>query len=280
MAKDCPAFLTPKLNGARALGANGRFNRYISEHPSKDYVYPDDARAWQREMARFWSLRAGFRAEALFGRWPQPNQAPDLLVNRDAGRVIVLVPKVASQAVLRAARDLDPDGTTIEHLGHGESIAAVRDLGSFEWVAVVREPLARVQSCYQNKVAVLDTTGSRARRLARHFGLRPGMGLPAFCAWLALSPYGSDARADRHWVSQVSMIERLRPLAAVHVVPLVGAARLDPAKLLIGSELRTAVTLAPDPPMDYSTASLLDEMSVRLLSERYLRDAEAVARAT
>ena len=68
--------------------------------------------------------------------------------------------------------------------------------------AFIRHPFDRTRSCHADKHAL----ALRDRRAARWFiepwhGLRLGMTFAEFCRWLD-TPWGSDAFADRHWLSQ------------------------------------------------------------------------------
>ena len=111
-------------------------------------------------------------------------------------------PKVASRSLIQALRAADPDaelvrGRTLDEILDGRP--ALRAYFSF---AFVRHPVGRTRSFHADKhgLALHD------RRACRWFiepwhGLRRGMAFEEFCRWLA-TPAGSDAFADRHWLSQ------------------------------------------------------------------------------
>ena len=68
--------------------------------------------------------------------------------------------------------------------------------------AFIRHPLDRIRSCHADKHAL----ALRDHKAARWFiepwhGLGLGMTFAEFCRWLD-TPWGSDAFADRHWLSQ------------------------------------------------------------------------------
>ena len=52
-----------------------------------------------------------------------------------------------------------------------------------------------------DKIAFPSCDPIYRERIEPFFGLRAGMGFEEFCRWLA-TPFGADAFAERHWLSQ------------------------------------------------------------------------------
>ena len=115
-------------------------------------------------------------------------------------------PKVASRSLIRALRTADPDAELIRGRTLDEILARRPALKAYFSFAFVRHPVARARSCHADKHG-LALHDRRARRwfIEPWHGLSPGMSFEAFCGWLA-TPAGSDAFADRHWLSQHAQI--------------------------------------------------------------------------
>lgn len=71
--------------------------------------------------------------------------------------------------------------------------------------AFVRNPWARLVSCYNDKIAGYGR--DRNFPLATFHGLRPDMTFAEFAQWIHEHPEGQDDRADRHWMSQHCFLE-------------------------------------------------------------------------
>ena len=117
-------------------------------------------------------------------------------------------PKVASRSMIEALLQADPAAELL--VGHTLDVFAarpeVRDYYSF---AFIRHPYERAFSFFADKHGNLVRNGDP--RAIRYFvkpyhGVREGMTFAEFCCWLN-TPFGSDAFADRHWLSQHMQIE-------------------------------------------------------------------------
>ncbi len=111
-------------------------------------------------------------------------------------------PKVASRSIIAALRAADPDAELFRDRTLDEVLARRPEARGYFTFAFIRHPLGRTRSCHADKHAL----ALRDRRAARWFiepwhGLTPGMTFAGFCRWLD-TPWGSDAFADRHWLSQ------------------------------------------------------------------------------
>ena len=111
-------------------------------------------------------------------------------------------PKVASRSIIAALRAADPDAKLIRDRTLDEVLARCPKAQDYFSFAFVRHPCDRTFSCYADKhsLARHDQTAHRWFVEPYH-GLRVGMSFGEFCRWLA-TPCGSDAFADRHWLSQ------------------------------------------------------------------------------
>ena len=111
-------------------------------------------------------------------------------------------PKVASRSLIQALGAADPDAELVRRRTLDEIIERRPALGAYFSFAFVRHPVARTRSFHADKHG-LALHDRRARRwfIEPWHGLRTGMGFGELCAWLA-TPAGSDAFADRHWLSQ------------------------------------------------------------------------------
>ena len=112
------------------------------------------------------------------------------------------VPKAASRSVIAALRAADPKALLVHKLSLDELLAAYPEARDYFRFAFLRHPYARLLSFYADK----HVRGRHDRAAYRWFiepwrGLRPGMGFDELCRWLC-TPCGSDAFADRHWLSQ------------------------------------------------------------------------------
>ena len=114
----------------------------------------------------------------------------------------ICVPKVASRSIIATLRAVDPGAELIRDRTLGEILAARPEAREYFRFAFLRHPVDRIRSFYADK----HTVASRDRDVRRWFvepwyGVSAGMGFAAFCRWLE-TPFGSDAFADRHWLSQ------------------------------------------------------------------------------
>ena len=111
-------------------------------------------------------------------------------------------PKVASRSIIAALRAADPDARLIRGRTLDEVLARHPEARDYFSFAFVRHPRDRTLSCHADKHG-LARHDRAARRwfVEPYHGLRVGMSFGEFCRWLA-TPCGSDAFADRHWLSQ------------------------------------------------------------------------------
>ena len=140
------------------------------------------------EMAATAGLRPDFRAEKI--------------VSRRYGFLWICNPKVASRSIISALRSADPDAELIRERTLSEVAAARPEVRRYVSFAFVRHPCARIFSCYADKFTLARSqAAARPRFIERFHGIRPTMSFVEFCRWLNTA-CGSDAFANRHWLSQ------------------------------------------------------------------------------
>ena len=111
-------------------------------------------------------------------------------------------PKVASRSIIAALREADPEIELIRGRTLDEVLERHPEARGYFSFAFVRHPCDRTFSCYADKhgLALHDRT-TRRWFIEPYHGLTTGMSFGEFCRWLNM-PWGSDAFADRHWLSQ------------------------------------------------------------------------------
>ena len=133
-----------------------------------------------------------------------PDRRAEKIVSRRHRFLWICNPKVASRSMIWALRAADPDALLIRGATVEDVHRAYPDTRGYYTFAFVRHPYGRAYSFYANKLAHRDA--NPARQLAvPHHGLAEARTFAAVCAWLH-TPYGSDAFADRHWLSQHQQI--------------------------------------------------------------------------
>ena len=114
-------------------------------------------------------------------------------------------PKVASRSMVRALLTADPEAILVRQKTTEDLFSAFPETRQFFRFAFVRDPYDRARSFFDDK---LDE-GPLAPNWngdSPYYGLSKGMSFAEYCRWLD-TPFGSDAFAERHWLSQVRHIE-------------------------------------------------------------------------
>ena len=111
-------------------------------------------------------------------------------------------PKVASRSLIAALRAADPEAVLIRRRTLEQVFARYPEAADFFSFAFLRHPCDRTRSFVADKHGLARHDPDAFRWFIEPWhGLRLGMNLAEFCRWLA-TPCGSDAFADRHWLSQ------------------------------------------------------------------------------
>ena len=138
---------------------------------------------------------------------------PDLRAEKIASRryryLWICNPKAASRSIIAALRAADPDAELIRGRTLDEILEARPELKVYWSFAFVRHPCRRAYSFYADKHGLARSQAdAHAMFIAPYFGLRKDMSFDEVCRWLN-TPYGSDAFADRHWLSQHRQIRNV-----------------------------------------------------------------------
>ncbi len=111
-------------------------------------------------------------------------------------------PKAASRSLIAALLDADPQALLVRGQTLEQVYAAHPEARAYRRVAFLRHPVDRTRSFFADKHALaLSDADARRWFIDPWHGVEAGMDFAAFCRWLE-TPWGSDAFADRHWLSQ------------------------------------------------------------------------------
>lgn len=101
-------------------------------------------------------------------------------------------------------------GAAVRHRTVAEIVAARPEVADYTSFAFLRHPAERALSFWSDKHRLALSRRAARRRFIRPWhGLRPGMDFDELCRWLE-TPCGSDAFADRHWLSQHLQVRTAR----------------------------------------------------------------------
>ena len=202
--------------------------------------------------------------------WPSSDHKVERFVSRRHRLLAAPVPKVASRTIQEMMGRLSPPDMVEVH----ESPDAMREhFGDLFAFSFVRNPWARIYSCWADKIEDAFTVG-KVLILSRFAGLRPFMPFEEFVEWLETEA-GSDAHADRHWLSQT---EHLRTSSGEPIVDFVG--RMEAFEEgLAEIERRSGVTLPRVEALNVKTSSdayrvAYSPRARSIVGSRYLADIE------
>lgn len=159
-----------------------------------------------------------FRAFARLARFlrRRQDQAHEKLLSNKHRFVWICNPKAASRATKATLRAIDPSALIL-HESAACVIAAHPQAKRYFTFAFVRHPYERALSFhselrgahlrYTDPFHVEQKVRKRRILLARYPGLGEAVTFHDYCRWL-LTPYGSDRRADRHFLSQDVLLRR------------------------------------------------------------------------
>ena len=171
----------------------------------------------------------------------RPDLGSEKIISRKYRFLFICTPKAASRSLMAALRNADPEAEVVYHTPIGEVFAAYPEVEGYYSFAFVRHPFTRALSWYwdmafargvyaetyhlyrdKGERAFHDPVAGRSvsfrtplRELAapsrkeaktqglfdRFYGLAEAAGFDGVCRWLN-TPYGSDAFANRHFLSQ------------------------------------------------------------------------------
>ena len=172
---------------------------------------PPERRALAPLLAAAIAARDGAAAAALAST---AARVPDLRAEKAISRryrfLWLCNPKAASRSIIAGLRAADPQLELVRHRTVAEIVAARPEVADYTSFAFLRHPAERALSFWSDKHRLALSRRAARRRFIRPWhGLRPGMDFDELCRWLE-TPCGSDAFADRHWLSQHLQIRTAR----------------------------------------------------------------------
>lgn len=139
-----------------------------------------------------------------------PDLGAEKIISRTYRFLWLCNPKVASRSIIAALCSADPGATLIRRKSVSEIYALHPEVKDYYSFAFIRHPVDRALSLYveirfsperyQGEQRILKEERRRSF-LDRHPGLADVNSFDEYCQWLN-TPYGSDALADRHVLSQ------------------------------------------------------------------------------
>ena len=162
---------------------------------------PPLLRAVARDLAE--ALAAG-ELERAFSIATTAQREPDLraekIVSHRYRYVWLCVPKVASRSIRDTLCELDPEAEVFHRARLAEVFERFPEARGYTSFAFVRDPGYRAFSFYAEKY-LQPSEEKRRWFIDPYYGASADFGFDDLCSWLC-TPYGSDAFADRHWLSQ------------------------------------------------------------------------------
>ncbi len=130
----------------------------------------------------------------------RPDLGAEKIISRKYGYVWICVPKVASRSIRNLLCVIDPAAEVIHRKSVSDVYATYPEARDYYSFAFVRDPFRRTFSFYAEKY-LMPTEEKRKWFIDPYHGASPAFSFDDLCRWLT-TPYGSDAFADRHWLSQ------------------------------------------------------------------------------
>lgn len=155
------------------------------------------------------AIEAGDGASALAlagtaGR--RPDRRAEKVLSRRYRALWICNPKAASRSIIAALRAADPDALLIRGRTVDEVYARYPEAKEYWSFAFLRHPCDRTLSFYADKHLLARRDPDNYRWFIEPWhGLATGMSFSELCRWLDTAA-GSDAFADRHWLSQSRQI--------------------------------------------------------------------------
>lgn len=135
----------------------------------------------------------------------RPDTRSEKIVSHRYEFVWICNPKVASRSIVRALLAADPEATLVRDQTMDEVFSVFPEARRFFSFGFVRDPYERARSFFDDKLG-LGPLAPNWTSDRRYCGLRKGMSFDEYCQWLD-TPFGSDAFAEKHWLSQHRHLE-------------------------------------------------------------------------
>lgn len=139
-----------------------------------------------------------------------PDLGAEKIVSRKYRCLWICNPKVASRSIILALLRVDPDVEIIQGQRISDICIMYPEIRDYYYFAFIRNPFGRALSFYREIHFARANYDEEQRRMKekkrreffnRVYGLTETDGFDDFCRWLNTC-YGSDAFADRHFLSQ------------------------------------------------------------------------------
>ncbi len=161
-------------------------------------------------------LRGQFDTARVMARTAaqKPDIGAEKIISRKYRYLWICNPKVASRSIIAALRNVDTDAEIIDGKGVSDIYARYPEVKDYYSFAFIRHPFDRALSLYSEihfspeRYQGAQRQHKREKRQGffdRCYGLAEAGNFDEYCQWLN-TPYGSDACADRHYISQHLLI--------------------------------------------------------------------------
>ncbi len=182
------------IRGNRIDEANLWLDRLNAQ--SKNHIYRQVTKDLEEALSEQDYMRVE-RITATARRRPDTNT--EKVISRNYRFMWICNTKVASRSIIRYLLKADPEAELIKEKSISEIYAIYPETRNFYSFAFIRHPYSRAFSFYTEKI--LKGIKAYDDTLRIFYGLQKEMSFEEVCQWL-VTPYGSDAFADRHWLSQ------------------------------------------------------------------------------
>ena len=145
-----------------------------------------------------------------------PDIRAEKIISRKYRYLWVCNPKVASRSIIAALCSGDPDAEIVKNRSVSEVYSLYPEVSDYFSFAFIRHPFDRALSLYSEIHLSPESYQGAQRQHKREkrqtffdscYGLAEASSFDAYCRWLN-TPFGSDACAEKHFLSQHLQIRR------------------------------------------------------------------------